>query len=289
MAPVGNFKMTMLIYLFVIIYAVNADVETDVKDIASSYSDGDILKAVLSKMEDMQAKIKKLEKSESSLKQSVSVLIGTTAQFRLQIADLEHSNKEKEERISFLENKLARSSELKRDAETDGRKSENVVEERNQAGREDCGTKKRGIRQTPEQVSFSAYLDHVVRKLGHDQPIVYNKILLNEAGAYSNSSGIFHVPTSGVYLFSWSVGARTLTGEHTYDTLVKLAVNGVHKVGSVAESPVVHDDNQGSSTVILRLKQGDEVWTASQNSGGDIFGSDYERTTSFTGTLLYMS
>ncbi|XP_045211142.2 uncharacterized protein LOC123562575 [Mercenaria mercenaria] len=304
MAVLNILKVITFMCLLVIPNIVNADIDSDTEDI-SRYSDGDILKQVLSKMEAMHAKIKKLEKSESSLKQSISVLIGTTAQFRLQIADLEQSNKEKGERISFLENKLASSSELDRAVNRDTQEAEHAVVNGKVSGKEkevrtdvDNGATEtirrendrptiRESRQVPEQVAFTAYLDHVIRNLGKDQPIVYNMILLNEAGAYSVNSGIFRAPVAGVYLFSWSATARKLPGESPHDIWIKLVVNGVHMVGAVAESRSDGDDNQGSNTVVLRLNQGDEVWTA-HYGGTDIYGADNERTTSFTGVLLYM-
>ena len=100
-------------------------------------------------------------------------------------------------------------------------------------------------------------------------------------------AGIFTAPVSGVYLFSWAATARKLPGEHAYDIWVKLQVNGAHQVGCVAESRDDTDDNQGSNTVLLRVNQGDQVWTAHYSSYPDIYGDDNERTTSFSGVLLY--
>ena len=68
---------------------------------------------------------------------------------------------------------------------------------------------------------------------------------------------------------------------------MKLVVNGQHTIGAVAESTGVADDNQGSSTAILRVKQGDQVWLSHYSSFPNIHGDDVERTTSFTGILLF--
>lgn len=56
----------------------------------------------------------------------------------------------------------------------------------------------------------------------------------------------------------------------------------------MAESRDDADDNQGSNSAVLRLSQGDEVWTSHYSSFPDMFGDDGERTTSFMGVLLYM-
>ena len=55
----------------------------------------------------------------------------------------------------------------------------------------------------------------------------------------------------------------------------------------MAESRDDTDDNQGSNTVLLRVNQGDQVWTAHYSSYPDIYGDDNERTSSFSGVLLY--
>ncbi|XP_060607030.1 uncharacterized protein LOC132759297 [Ruditapes philippinarum] len=296
--------MLLLLYLNHVIFVCLAI--TTITDAAASGDDifnsverdnPDTLKMVLKQMEVMQAKITKLEESEASLKLSLSALMGTQKLCMSQIDALTYQINTLKPKIMEIGNK---SKPLKKTTEqmdiTDGEQvTEKLESEQNMHHTEygiknSSGTKReKEIRQTSESVFFSAYLDHVMSNLGQDQPVVYNMILQNEGGSYSGSSGIFHVPISGVFLFSWSTSARVLPGGQTYDVWVKLVVNGVHQIGAAAESQVVKDDNQGSSTIILRLKKGDEVWTASQNAGSSLFGSDNERTTSFTGVLLYPS
>jgi hypothetical protein len=55
---------------------------------------------------------------------------------------------------------------------------------------------------------------------------------------------------------------------------------------AAAESQFARDDNQGSSTIVIRLNERDEVWIA-LHVGSGVFGDNDERTTSFTGVLLY--
>lgn len=102
-------------------------------------------------------------------------------------------------------------------------------------------------------------------------------------------TGIFTCPVAGIYLFSWATTARKLTGGISYDSWVKLVVNGYQKLSAVAESRLDHDDNQGSNTAILRVNQGDQVWVAEYAGTHHIHGHNVERSTSFSGVLLYES
>lgn len=54
----------------------------------------------------------------------------------------------------------------------------------------------------------------------------------------------------------------------------------------VAETQAEFDDNQGSSTIILKLKPEDEVWISHVSAYPNVYGSDAERSTSFAGILL---
>lgn len=56
---------------------------------------------------------------------------------------------------------------------------------------------------------------------------------------------------------------------------------------AVAESRLEKDDNQGSNTAVLRLAQGDEVWTVHKSGGTETYGAQADRETSFMGVLLY--
>lgn len=59
-------------------------------------------------------------------------------------------------------------------------------------------------------------------------------------------------------------------------------------MSAVAESTAPDDDEQGSTTAILFVLEGDQVWTTHEFKGGNnLYSSNIERVTSFTGTLLY--
>jgi hypothetical protein len=60
------------------------------------------------------------------------------------------------------------------------------------------------------------------------------------------------------------------------------------QLSAVAESTATWDDEQGSTTAILFVEEGSKVWTKHELKGGNnLYSTDDERVTSFTGTLLY--
>ncbi|XP_053380268.1 uncharacterized protein LOC123562545 [Mercenaria mercenaria] len=174
---------------------------------AISHSDlqfnDDLVVKLIDKVESMQVKTDNLEKNNRDLKQSVSTLIGTTAKFRIQIEELtdrlteyEKLDAEKSVRIKGLENMLnaltepdkiiGKEREIEHEADTENDNDESIKDDNRYMIRKEK-------RQTPDNVAFTAYLDHVIRNLGTDQPVVYNQILLNDGGAYSDKTGIFFI------------------------------------------------------------------------------------------------
>ncbi|XP_052761389.1 caprin-2-like [Mya arenaria] len=143
----------------------------------------------------------------------------------------------------------------------------------------------RGQRQVMSVVAFTTYLDHV-SSLGYDQAVVFNKVVTNEGQGYSTNNGRFRAPLPGLYLFSWAVTAKQLPGQIGYNIWAKLMKNGNHMIEAVAESYTDNEDNQGSSTAVLMLSRGDEVWVAHEGFADRIHGDQVERCTSFTGVLL---
>ena len=49
-------------------------------------------------------------------------------------------------------------------------------------------------------MAFSAGLTHNMN-ISHAETVVYDKVFTNIGGGYNNNTGIFNVPTAGIYAF----------------------------------------------------------------------------------------
>ncbi|XP_045206634.2 uncharacterized protein LOC123558853 [Mercenaria mercenaria] len=136
----------------------------------------------------------------------------------------------------------------------------------------------RVARQEREQVAFSAYLKHDLSNLGPGQTIQYGATVLNEGNAFNVNTGIFTVPVSGVYLFSFAC-----EDWHNHRIFADLLVDGTRK-SLVLEGPAnVH--SMGTNVVILRLTKGQAVWVAIDAGGHDNILQT--TATTFSGAFLY--
>ncbi|WAR12763.1 hypothetical protein MAR_026943, partial [Mya arenaria] len=124
-----------------------------------------VIEKLFEKMDTMQKRIEQLENNEKAMKQSIINLIGTDAQLRIKIQDLVckvDDSKNKDD----INDSVVKTSDIGEDA----------ITKRSRTKRQFSGT-----------VAFTAYLDHLV-KVGNDQPVVYNRIILNEGNGYSNNT-----------------------------------------------------------------------------------------------------
>ncbi|XP_071103371.1 complement C1q tumor necrosis factor-related protein 2-like [Haliotis cracherodii] len=112
-------------------------------------------------------------------------------------------------------------------------------------------------------VSFAATLTTSGQLTGN-ATIVFDNVLLNTAGAYNSSNGVFTALFYGIHYFSATIRADSNTALTT--GVVK---NGlvVSRIASLATS----GDGQGSVSITLNLDPGDRVWVrADQNASGQL-------------------
>ncbi|XP_053400812.1 complement C1q tumor necrosis factor-related protein 3-like [Mercenaria mercenaria] len=137
----------------------------------------------------------------------------------------------------------------------------------------------RVARQEREQVAFSAYLKHDLSNLGPGHTIQYGATVLNEGNAFNVNTGIFTVPVSGVYLFSFA--CEDYRNHRIYADIL---VDGTRK-SLVLEGPVANAHSMGTNVVILRLTKGQAVWVAIDAGGNDDLLQN--SATTFSGAFLY--
>lgn len=101
----------------------------------------------------------------------------------------------------------------------------------------------------PEQVAFHA----VAFRNSSPGVIIFDHVITNHKLGYNRRSGIFTVPITGLYVFSWSI--------ETYGQLTEAAllVNGVEMGTSKSdEDPSYYDTT--TSFAVLNLTRQDKVW-----------------------------
>lgn len=110
-------------------------------------------------------------------------------------------------------------------------------------------------------VAFHSYLSSTVT-IGTQATVVFNHESLDLGNGYNPSDGIYTVPESGVYVFSWTILCDLHKAFQT-----QLVVNGVVMGTSYTDSDEINDYHQTSQSVVLVLSQGDHVFVRV----GDVF------------------
>ncbi|XP_007887190.1 complement C1q tumor necrosis factor-related protein 7 [Callorhinchus milii] len=112
------------------------------------------------------------------------------------------------------------------------------------------------------------------------KPIIFNKILLNEGGHYTPSTGKFICGIPGIYYFSYHI---TLANKHLALALVH---NGQYRIKTFDANTGNHDVSSGS--IAMYLMPEDEVWLEIFDYEQNGLFSDPNWTDSlFSGFLLY--
>ncbi|KAH3889876.1 complement C1q subcomponent subunit B-like [Dreissena polymorpha] len=123
------------------------------------------------------------------------------------------------------------------------------------------------------RVVFTALKQADQSSIGVNQRITFEKVILNVGNGYRARSGIFIVPTSGIYMFSVTL---TTTGS-VYAALV-------HTEGTIAEIVCYNTYDSCSHSVFVNLAEHDHVWVENIiNSGRYVYGSS---RSSFSGILV---
>eukprot|EP00105_Crassostrea_gigas_P046331 XP_019930479.1 PREDICTED: uncharacterized protein LOC105347304 isoform X2 [Crassostrea gigas] len=104
-----------------------------------------------------------------------------------------------------------------------------------------------------EQVAFYVHLTTSLPSPGANQIIKFDHVMVNIGNGYHNNTGVFIVPTSGVYVFSWSI--RLNGGSvHSAELVINNETHGKVYLDSS------HLDGHVSAGSIARLQAGDDVY-----------------------------
>ena len=128
-------------------------------------------------------------------------------------------------------------------------------------------------------VAFTAIKVGNQDNIGINQNILFDHVELNEGNGFHVNQGVFIAPTTGIYVFSFTIMRHPMNSYMHAD----LMLNG--RIIAKAHGAPGSTWDQGSHTVFLNVHAGDDVWV--QNADfeheyvhGDMFSS-------FSGYLLY--
>ncbi|XP_052693920.1 heavy metal-binding protein HIP-like isoform X2 [Crassostrea angulata] len=133
-----------------------------------------------------------------------------------------------------------------------------------------------------EQVAFYAYMStNTQANLRQHHTLIYDVVKINKGQGYHQDDGIFTVPSSGVYVFAWTVAIQT----HGWAS-VEIVVNGV-VFGSTFADGTLSDWEHGSGIVVVETHTGDHVYVRMQENGNGVVNSNARGRTSFSGWKLF--
>ncbi|CAG2251203.1 C1QL [Mytilus edulis] len=130
-------------------------------------------------------------------------------------------------------------------------------------------------------VAFYSYMSHPEINPSAHLTLIYDVSVTNVGNGYNHVTGIFTVPTSGVYVFIWVT--RVYFGEHPTQLMINNAVYGVTFLRA-------RDGGDGSvsGTVVASVTKGDSVFVRVHSSyaGDGYIHSNEHGWPSFSGWLL---
>ncbi|KAK3105820.1 hypothetical protein FSP39_006406 [Pinctada imbricata] len=158
-------------------------------------------------------------------------------------------------------------------------KSTNYSEETRKARKEretdiNVLRKGRNIRSVGGPVAFYAYMSKPMTGIGDHHPLTFDVVRTNVGNAFHLSTGVFMVPQTGLYVFTWAFRLNIRKSSHS----VEIMVNGI-KAGA-AYAVVFDDVAQTSATIVIQVTAGDDVFLRSGAAlnNGQIYSDTYGYT-----------
>ena len=133
-------------------------------------------------------------------------------------------------------------------------------------------------------IAFYAYMGQTEVHPGPHHTIIFDVPVTNIGNGYNHFSGIFSVPSSGVYVFSWTIGDSS--GGTIFTELV---VNKDVVGGILTQSMYTADRFTTTGLVVKEVSESDVVFVRTSSSGGnhgDIQSLSPVQRTSFSGWRL---
>ncbi|XP_071138691.1 complement C1q-like protein 2 [Mytilus edulis] len=126
-------------------------------------------------------------------------------------------------------------------------------------------------------IAFHVYASSDMYSLGVHQTIQFDTEVTNEGNGYNKFTGTFIVPSSGFYVFTWTIDVLGTLCQ------TELAVNGI-VIGLSYPDSLQNENNAISTTVVKQVSTGDAV--AVRARGCQRLRSDTAARCSFSGWKL---
>ena len=133
-------------------------------------------------------------------------------------------------------------------------------------------------------IAFYAYMGQTEVHPGPHHTIIFDVPVTNIGNGYNHFSGIFSVPSSGVYVFSWTIGDSSGGSIFTELVVNKDVVGGI-----LTQSMFTADRFTTTGLVVKEVSESDVVYVRTSSTGGihgDIQSLNPVQRTSFSGWRL---
>lgn len=131
-------------------------------------------------------------------------------------------------------------------------------------------------------VAFYAYMSKDEPTPSAHFTLKFDRVRTNVGNGYNKFSGTFVAPSSGTYVFTYTVYA----GTHGVVWL-RIFVNDDVYGGSISDTQENGDWDSDTTTIVANLKQGDSVNVRTTRASTTLIESDEEHKTTFAGWRLF--
>jgi len=131
-------------------------------------------------------------------------------------------------------------------------------------------------------VSFYVYMSGNIINIKRYEKLIYDTVITNDGNGYDVQTGVFTVPQTGQYVFTWST---TVWVRSAYET--QLMINGDVKGFSFADAGEATDADTSTSVIVVKAQKGDRVYVRTGTYVKNRMQSGEYGRTSFTGWKIY--
>ena len=247
---------------------------------------GNIIKAMEKKMNTMESKMNTMERKVNTITETDHRKGEQIIAMQERIADLEtiieKQNQDLAEKDMFIDT-IGRSqkADIMARIETDMMPNIATVqkEEKKTLIKDQKAKTGRVQKRAGTNVAFSTWLSQKMNHLSVGHIIKPDQIFINDGNGYNKHTGVFTVPTSGVYLLTYCIdnlGSKPL--------VVELKVDSINMGNLRAFSQF----EMASKSIIARLVAGQAVWLETAYfPDASVDTSTFDKFTTFSGALLY--